>query len=262
MPTKRRVTKVPRTRKPPKNQANRPSLDVTGLSLSDLETLLNSPTARKLTKGDLDAILRRLRSAANKRLKRLEQSGATNTSQAYQKRRAKRKGKLVGKARRWKAKKKQSHRQKTNEIEEILRWMKYKTSHVKGAKEVMRKITEDIGEFPTTEDANQFWETYHRLLEEYPLIRDKNDAFYMSLRKKLYQRMFDKDKPAKTPLEDVMEEMRSIIEEELQSRQGDLDDSNEEIFQDIEDEENEDEEFNIEVKEERVRIFDDEVYDS
>lgn len=262
MPTKRRITKIPRTRKPPKRQANRPHLDVSGLSISQLEDLLNTPTARKLTKGDLDAILRRLRSAANKRLKRMEQTGMTSTSPAYQKRRQKRNNKYVGKARRWKAKKKQSHRQKTNEIEEILRWMKLKTSQVRGAKEVMRKIAEDIGEFPTTEDANNFWDTYHKLLEEYPLIRDKNDAFYMSLRKKLYQRMFDKDKPAKTPLEDIMDEMRSIIEEELKSRQGDLDDSNEEIFQDIEDEENNDEEFNIKVKEERVRIFSDDVYDS
>ncbi len=229
----------PKRRKwsPPRNSKKRPALDVSGLTIEQLHDLYVR-NASKLAKKDLNAILRKLRSTANKRLDRLEKTGMAQYSPAYDNRRQKRGNVRVGKAKRWKAKKRQTRKQKQNEIADIINFLRRKTSSVKGAKSTKKKILSEIeanvGHFGSDADIAEFFRKYHELTERMQISSETmSREKYLALRNIMYRIL--EENPNISP-EDLDARMQSILDYIDESQEEAIEDSEETPFSDLVDE--------------------------
>ena len=165
--------------------------------MDQIEELLRT-SGNKLSKADLQKILKRLNDTANQRLKNLEKSKKASRSFAYRKRQAKyKKGKNKGKpkkgkagiAQRFRSPSKKTRGEYQKKITEAIKFLKSKSSTVKGVNEILNKFENDIGHFDNDEQIKEFFDTYHKMLEELGISRERRDNVYMALRGILYDLM-------------------------------------------------------------------------
>lgn len=230
------------TPKPYKYAPSRPPLDLTGVSIDFLKEFVVNPA--HLTKRDLYNIGRKLQGTLNKRMARLEKSGLQEFSYAYQKREGKR----------YAISMKMKRGTMMKMVSDMLRMTKSKSSTIKGEREILERIRQEVGEFDTSEQIKDFFDTYHRMLEELGVHPESfSKEFYMGLRQKLYDAMYPEDEVERTP-KDVMERMREIVDQEKAKEEAKANEINENGFDLLEDE---DEPFEVRTNYERIRIFDD-----
>lgn len=225
---------------------SRPPLDLTGVSIDFLKEFVVNPA--HLTKRDLYNIGRKLQGVLNKRMARLEKSGLQEFSYAYQKREGKR----------YAISMKMKRGTMMKMVSDMLRMAKSKSSTIKGEREILERIRQEVGEFDTSEQIKEFFDTYHRMLEELGIHPDSfSKEFYMGLRQKLYDVMYPDDGGERTP-QDVMERMRDIVDQENAREEAKANEINENGFDLLE---YEDEPFEVRTNYERIRIFDDDEED-
>lgn len=131
---------------------------VKGLSTSDILKM----DVYKLNKQSLKAVVNRLISSANKRLRRLEKnapsSPALRQHYDYDKKELK-PFTLKGANTR-------------NDVESVMKrvksFLQADTSTIKGFKEYAKSFKEEFGEFESKEQANNFWKTYNKWVDTHP----------------------------------------------------------------------------------------------
>lgn len=230
------------TPKPYKYAPSRPPLDLTGVSIEFLKEFVVNPA--HLTKRDLYNIGRKLQGVLNKRMARLEKAGLQEFSYAYQKREGKR----------YAISMKMKRGTMMKMVSDMLRMAKSKSSTIKGEREILERIRKEVGDFDTSDQIKDFFDTYHRMLEELGIHPESfSKEFYMGLRQKLYDAMYPEDEVERTP-EDVMQRMRDIVDQEKAKEEEKANEINENGFDLLEDE---DEPFEVRVNYERYSVYDD-----
>ena len=113
----------------------------------------------KAHRNQLAEITSRVVSTANKRIRQLGKSEIGRSSPAYQyAKKMSPSGKFSIKGQNW--------NQLRNTLKEAKQWLNYKTSTVKGWKEIRTRIQEDIGgELDTNYKSKKFWKAYRMLSE-------------------------------------------------------------------------------------------------
>lgn len=271
--TSKRKTKKTKPKPKPKRRYKSdeaPAIDVTGLSIAQIEELLRT-SGNRFRKKDLAALLARLNAAANKRLKNLEKTKKSERSFAYKKRRGKYKsGKKKGQERKGKAKRFKSPKKKTRHnyqksITEVLKFLKSKSSTIKGVNEILKKLEEEIGHFDTDQQASEFFTKYHEMLEALGIARDPSDAVYMALRAVYFDLLQSDKNMSETEIMNRMDKIVERLYSESEEKLREMDrDKLRELAKDINDQISAEEladEWDVKIKEEEVRIFDDDVYD-
>ena len=265
--------KTPKKKRKYISKRPRQGIDLTGLSYDDIVKLVKD-YGNKLTQADLQKINSKLRSMANKRLKRLEKSGKANRSVAYQERQKQRRKRtsLKGKkgetwrklkrAKRFKKPKlgKNAINQLRKELSSLLNFLEKKSSTLKGVNEILKKIENDIGHFDNEEQISDFFDTYHRLLEEMNISRERRDNMYLALRGILYDLM-NGDEPLSE--EEIRDRMNQIVDELENKRDEDIADMGIDDFRELAhdinkeiDESEKDENFTIQTQDTFVDIYD------
>lgn len=230
------------TPKPYKYTPSRPPLDLTGVSIEFLKEFVVNPA--HLTKRDLYNIGRKLQGTLNKRMARLEKSGLQEFSYAYQKREGKR----------YAISMKMKRGTMMKMVSDMIRMAKSKSSTVKGEREILEGIRKEVGDFDTSDQIKDFFDAYHRMLEELGVHPESfSKEFYMGLRQKLYDAMYPKDEVKRTP-QDVMKRMKEIVAQEKAKEEAKANEINENGFDLLKDE---NEPFEVRTNYERIRIFDD-----
>lgn len=131
---------------------------VKGLSTSDILKM----DVYKLNKQSLKAVVNRLISSANKRLRRLEKnapsSPALRQHYDYDTKQLKPFTLKGVKSR--------------NDVEMVMKrvksFLQSETSTIKGFKEYQKEFTDKFGEFESKQQANDFWKTYNKWIETHP----------------------------------------------------------------------------------------------
>lgn len=132
--------------------------NVKGLSTSDILKM----DVYKLNKQSLKAVVNRLISSANKRLRRLEKnapsSPALRQHYDYDTKQIKPFTLKGAKSR--------------NDIEMVMKrvksFLQSETSTIKGFKEYQKEFTSNFGEFESKQQANDFWKTYNKWVDTHP----------------------------------------------------------------------------------------------
>lgn len=238
-PKKKRNYKAEYKRRKAKLLKDRPPIDLTGLTLEQIEELLRT-SGNKLNMNDLQKVLKRLNDTANQRLKNLEKSGKKDRSFAYKqakkklkpkggrpKKGSKAKPKSKGKKEpfkpRFKAPKGKRQRGKYQKaITNVLKFLKAKSSKVSGVNEIIAKIESEVGHFENDDQIKDFFDTYHRMLEELGISRERSDNVYLALRGILYDLMNGDNPLGYDDAVKRMEEIIDRIEEEGEERLGEM----------------------------------------
>lgn len=204
-------------------------MDVKGKSIKYLSSL-TSTEVESLSTDELRRVTQRLASAANKRIKRLRESGLASRSAAYRGLRSgimhkgkirkfsttaktigvkpmkykrtvygERNGKRVILHRKGdfvtdKAGRVRSNEKSRlrNEYERAVRFLNDKTSNIAGTKEAMRKVEQRIGKFKSKAQENRFWATYTSLSNEYRDLTSGRKISTDEIQAMVYERMFEK----------------------------------------------------------------------
>ena len=241
-------------KKPSIKKASRPAINMQGLSLDDVRRIYEQ-SGGKLTKNDLMAINNKLRSAANKRLTRLEKSGMAKRSFVYRERQRTRykKGGKYGKkgevrlhhrkAKRFAKKKNATRNQLLSETSKLLNFLNKQSSTVQGTKEILESFKKQIGYFENDDQLSDFFDLYHKMLEEFQIDRTRRDEFYMNLRKKFYNALYPggikSDPDTLSNYENAMKQMRDYIDSNEFERDEILNETELNSFQELEDEDEE-----------------------
>ena len=160
------------------------NMKVTGLKVSDILAMTDQELSRKsITPSELQQILQRAVSVANKRLKRMEQSGISRSSQAYVGRageediapRFSTASEVLGydpknATDKWHALK--------EEFNKVKSFLTAKTGTIAGTKETKKTLEEKLGgTFESDYEANKFFDAYNKIKEEHaPLFASKQTS--------------------------------------------------------------------------------------
>lgn len=197
------------------------------LSLSDDEilNLANQGIERKnLTKeefakehrNNLANITSRLVSAANKRIVRLGKSKIGQSSPSYQQAKKSLPDlRFSVRGKNW--------NQVRNTLKEVKEWLNYKTSTIKGWKEVRANIRENVGmDFDSEYKSKKFWEVYRRLYESNSgLITRKGSSSRLSSDR--IQKMLAQTITQKSSIDGKRIDWRSSINRILENAQANFD---------------------------------------
>lgn len=136
----------------------KPVINVSGLSTKDILNM----DVYKLNKQSLKAVVNRLISSANKRLRRLEKKASSSPAlrQHYD----------------YTTKQLQQFTLKgaktRNEVESVMKrvksFLEAKTSTIKGFKEYAQDVKVQLGDFESKQQANEFWKTYNDWIKTHP----------------------------------------------------------------------------------------------
>lgn len=111
------------------------------------------------------------------------------------------------------------------EIRRATAFIRSKSSQVSGTREIQKEIEAKIGEFDSEEQAVRFWETYKKILEEYPELKKSAGGNTNVLVEKVYKTMFFRSKSSHrrvNPLsvEDTYTKMREYLENRYRKKEG------------------------------------------
>ena len=136
----------------------KPVISTKGLSTQDILNM----DVYKLNKQSLKAVVNRLISSANKRLRRLQKSGSSSPAfkqhYDYDKKELKPFTLKGAKTR--------------NEVENVMKrvksFLQAKSSTIKGYREYVQEVKVQLGDFESKEQANEFWNTYNEWIKTHP----------------------------------------------------------------------------------------------
>ena len=199
-------------------------MNVKGMSIRDIMNLTDVELS-KMSAREIKAVTNRLASSANKRIRRLKESGLASRSSAYRGLRAgiKHKGKIrmfTTDYKKLKIKEMKGHKGKFpsakgklyKEFNRAVRFLNDKTSTIAGTKDVMKKVKQRLGEFKSKAQENRFWEAYNALQKDYGDLVKGRRISTDEIQQMIYERQFPNGKRKETDIDSVIENMRKELE--------------------------------------------------
>lgn len=191
------------------------------LNLSSVSGILkmNDADLMKMRTGELRFLVNKLASAANKRIRRLQESKLASRSGAYRQLRGgeKHKGKVhmfTTDLKKLKVKSKGQERNKLlKEFARASRFLNDKTSTVTGTRKTIKDIESRLGKFRSKAQANRFWDAYNSVRSDYgDMIRGRKISTD-EIQKMIYERMFTSGaSPKGDAVDKVIDAMRKEME--------------------------------------------------
>ena len=198
-------------------------MNVKGMSIRDIMNLTDVELS-KMSAREIKAVTNRLASTANKRIRRLKESGLASRSSAYRGLRSgiKHKGRLrlfTTDYKKLKIKPLKGHKGKYpsakgklyKEFNRAVRFLNDKTSTIAGTKQVMKNVRQRLGEFKSKAQENRFWEAYNALQKDYGDLVKGRKISTNEMQQMIYERQFAKGKK-ETDIDSVIDNMRKELE--------------------------------------------------
>lgn len=153
----------------PRKKVEQPQLDVSGVSIKDLDTLTFDDISR-LSTDNLKILASRMVSATNKRIRRLEKANLAKYSSAYKN--------IKAKGKRFSVKGKKRGRL-VNMIKEMRNFLKAQSGSVQGQKALNKKVNKMIGAKKPLSSGKlkSFWKNYRKFEESnFALLQSYGDS--------------------------------------------------------------------------------------